>query len=355
MIDDSSYRQMAVVRAANGLSADLHEFRLTPQGTALITAYYPVYWDATAVTWRRTRSCSTRSSRRSTSRPGLVLFQWDSLDHVPLTDSYEPCRKSAGTPFDYFHVNSVDSTSDGKLAHLGPQHLGRLQGRPRNRRDHLDARRQALELQARAGVQFAFQHDVLVHTDSDMTVTLFDDGAGPPRVHYQSRGITVRLNGEHQDRDARGRGRARARHSPRASKATSRSSPAATTSSAGASSRTSASSTRRARWCSTAGSSATTRATAPTASRGPARPRRRRGRASSERHEHGRLRQLERRHRGERVAGAGRHARVPCKLWRPRRSRASRARSRFRQRYVAVQALDSAGRVLGTSTVVRAS
>ena len=30
------------VHAGNGLSADLHEFRLTPQGTALITAYYPV-------------------------------------------------------------------------------------------------------------------------------------------------------------------------------------------------------------------------------------------------------------------------------------------------------------------------
>ena len=49
VIENSSYRQIAVVHAANGLSADLHEFRLTPQGTALITAYYPVYWNATDV------------------------------------------------------------------------------------------------------------------------------------------------------------------------------------------------------------------------------------------------------------------------------------------------------------------
>ena len=46
MIFDSSYRPVATVNAANGLSADLHEFRLTPQGTALITAYFPVFWDA---------------------------------------------------------------------------------------------------------------------------------------------------------------------------------------------------------------------------------------------------------------------------------------------------------------------
>ena len=37
------------MRAGNGLTADLHEFRLTPQGTALVTAFYPVYWDASAV------------------------------------------------------------------------------------------------------------------------------------------------------------------------------------------------------------------------------------------------------------------------------------------------------------------
>ena len=30
------------MRAGNGLQADLHEFQLTPQGTALITAYDPI-------------------------------------------------------------------------------------------------------------------------------------------------------------------------------------------------------------------------------------------------------------------------------------------------------------------------
>jgi Arylsulfotransferase (ASST) len=49
VIVDSAYRQIATVRAANGLSAEVHEFRLTPRGTALITAYYPVYADASSV------------------------------------------------------------------------------------------------------------------------------------------------------------------------------------------------------------------------------------------------------------------------------------------------------------------
>ena len=37
------------MRAGNGLQADLHEFQLTPQGTALITAYDPIHCNLSAV------------------------------------------------------------------------------------------------------------------------------------------------------------------------------------------------------------------------------------------------------------------------------------------------------------------
>src|SRR5205823_1098535 len=36
---DRSYREVARIRAANGRQMDLHEFVLTPQGTALFTCY----------------------------------------------------------------------------------------------------------------------------------------------------------------------------------------------------------------------------------------------------------------------------------------------------------------------------
>ena len=39
VIADSAYRQIAVVRAGNGYQPDLHEFQITPRGTALITVY----------------------------------------------------------------------------------------------------------------------------------------------------------------------------------------------------------------------------------------------------------------------------------------------------------------------------
>ena len=194
LIYDPSYRQLAVVRAGNGLSADLHEFRLTPQGTALITAYYPVYWDASAVHGSGQQIVLDSVVQEIDVKTGLVLYQWDSLDHVPLTDSYEAAPKSSTAPFDYFHINSVQQRSGGDLLisarntwaaydvdHESGQVVWTLGGK-----------RSDYRLSSRA--VFAFQHDVRLHTERDQTVTLFDDGAGPPRVHAWSRGLTVRLN-----------------------------------------------------------------------------------------------------------------------------------------------------------------
>ena len=42
------------------------------------------------------------------------------------------------------------------------------------------------------GTQFAFQHDVRVHPGN--LVTVFDDGAGPPTVHNQSRALLLRID-----------------------------------------------------------------------------------------------------------------------------------------------------------------
>jgi hypothetical protein len=194
IVYDSSYREVAVVRAGNGLSADLHEFRVTPQGTALITAYYPVYVDASSVHGHAKQVVLDSVVQEIDIRTGLVLYQWDSLDHVSLTETYQPLPASAGAPFDYFHINSVQQQRDGDLVISARNTWAAYDV------DHetgaivwtLGGKSSSYKLDSRA--VFAFQHDVRVHTTGDATVTLFDDGAGPPKVHTQSRGITVRLD-----------------------------------------------------------------------------------------------------------------------------------------------------------------
>jgi hypothetical protein len=197
-IYSSSYRPLATVSAANGLRADLHEFQITSANTALVTAYYPVFWDASAVKHGSKHELVLDSVVQEVDIPtGLVLYQWDSLDHVPVAASNQPAPTTGGHPWDYFHVNSIQQEADGnlivsarntwsvyKLSHQTGAIMWTLGGKLSSFKMGPDT-------------SFAFQHDARVQ-GSDSMITLFDDGAGPPNVHKQSRGIAIRLDTAHR-------------------------------------------------------------------------------------------------------------------------------------------------------------
>ncbi|MGI8428581.1 MAG: arylsulfotransferase family protein [Solirubrobacteraceae bacterium] len=197
VINDTSYRQIKTVNAANGLSADLHEFRITAHNTALITAYFPVYGDATSVHGAHRQIMLDSVVQEIDIPTGLVLFQWDSLDHVPLQDAYVPPPSSANAPLDYFHVNSVEPDRDGNLV------ISARNTWAAYKVDHasgaviwtLGGKHSSFKLGR--GASFAFQHDVRVRSNRDLFVTLFDDGAGPPNVHQESRGLKLFLDLKH--------------------------------------------------------------------------------------------------------------------------------------------------------------
>ena len=198
VIYSSSYQQIAAVHAANGLSADLHEFEITPQNTALITAYYPVYWDASSV-HGSTRQVVLDTVVQEIDIPtGLVLFQWDSLDHVPLSDSHEPLPKaSTRNPYDYFHINSIDPDWDGNLVISARNTWAAYKVSAQTGATIWELGGKQSSFKLGSGASFAFQHDVRVQANNDLFVTMFDDGAGPPTVHSQSRGIKLILDLKH--------------------------------------------------------------------------------------------------------------------------------------------------------------
>lgn len=196
VIFNSAYQQIATVNAGNGLHTDLHEFELTTSGTALITAYFPVSWNASSI-HGSTKEIVFDSVVQEIDIPtGLVLFQWDSLDHVSVGDSYAslPVQNAKQrNPFDYFHINSVALDDDGNLV---------LSGRNTWAAYKVDRQTGAVlwtlggkhsSFKMGKGTAFAFQHDVRVQAQADQFVTLFDDGAGPPNVHSQSRAVELSL------------------------------------------------------------------------------------------------------------------------------------------------------------------
>ena len=206
VIMNSAYQVVKTISGGNGLSADLHEFQLTPQGTGLICAEYPVYVDGTAVGGTAQEAVLDSVVQEIDIPTGLVLFQWDSLDHVPLTAGYTPppnlpkkkgkpaLPNTAADPYDYFHVNSIGQGSAGNLLISGRNTWAIYKVNHQTGAVIWTLGGKYSSFKLRRGASFAFQHDVRSRAAGDGVLSMFDDGAGPPYVHSQSRVLWLRLN-----------------------------------------------------------------------------------------------------------------------------------------------------------------
>jgi hypothetical protein len=192
---DQSYRQVALVRAGNGYSGDLHEFRLTPQGTALLTAYGTARAETPiprAVTTAFEGRYFYGVAQEVDIATGRVLLEWRSTEHVPLAASYEGSPRTAGNGWDYFHINSIEvDPDDGNLIISGrncwafykvDRHTGRVIWTCGGRDNDF-----AMD----PGTTFRFQHHVVPHGGGLFTV--FDNEGGPPQQESQSRGLVLHL------------------------------------------------------------------------------------------------------------------------------------------------------------------
>jgi hypothetical protein len=114
-IYNDQYQPIATVNAGNGLSADGHEFLITPQNTALILAYTTATADLTSIGGPANQTVIDGVVQEIDIKTGKVLFEWNSADHVPYSQSEQPLPASASTPWDWFHVNAVKLDTDGNL------------------------------------------------------------------------------------------------------------------------------------------------------------------------------------------------------------------------------------------------
>ncbi|HSS40739.1 MAG TPA: arylsulfotransferase family protein, partial [Polyangia bacterium] len=112
---DRSYHQIAAVAAGNGYSADLHEFRITPRGTAFITVYNHIPYDLSSVGGPANGTVVDGVAQELDVATGAVVWEWHSIDHVPLSESQSPLPASPTAAYDYFHINAVNWDEDGNV------------------------------------------------------------------------------------------------------------------------------------------------------------------------------------------------------------------------------------------------
>jgi Arylsulfotransferase (ASST) len=191
MIYSSSYQQVGRVHAGNGYKADLHDFHITPQGTALLSVFDPIDCNLSSVGGPRGGAVTDSVFQEVDLRTGLVRREWHSLDHVPLGDSYSPPEStSMQWPYDYLHINSIDQLAGGSTLISARNTWALYELNTSTGQVVLRVGGKHSEVKAVNGAATAFQHDATVLGNG--TISVFDNGA-VPKIHPQSRAIVVAL------------------------------------------------------------------------------------------------------------------------------------------------------------------
>jgi hypothetical protein len=200
-IYNDHFQQIASVNAGNGLSADGHEFLITPWNTALILSYTTATANLTSIGGPADQTVINGVVQEIDIATGRVLFQWNSQDHVPFSQSEQPLPASPSTPWDWFHINAVKLDTDGNLLidardTWTTYKVNRFNG---SIIWQLGGKDSSFAVQAApgqvldsAGEIFAWQHDP--EPLGNDVYTFFDnDSTGTPLLPY-SRAVTVKLN-----------------------------------------------------------------------------------------------------------------------------------------------------------------
>jgi len=194
-------QQIATVNAGNGLSADGHEFLITPWNTALILSYTTATANLTSIGGPADQTVVNGVVQEIDIATGKVLFQWNSEDHVPFAQSEQPLPASASTPWDWFHINAIKLDTDGNFLIDARDTWTTYKVNPftGNIIWQLGGKASSFTLKAapgqvldKSGEIFAWQHDPEA-LGNDVYTWFDNESAGVPQLPY-SRTVTVKLN-----------------------------------------------------------------------------------------------------------------------------------------------------------------
>lgn len=198
-IANNAYQTIETIHAGNGLEADLHELLITTAGTALITAYEETTADLSILGGPRQGKVLASHAQEIDLASGKVLFDWNSLDHVGVDESYATAPSDKNLPFDYFHINSICETPDGNLL-ISARHTWALYKVDRSSGQiiwRMNGKRSDFSMSP--GASFHWQHDARMPEPTMLTV--FDDGSNGSLLgaEKRSRALVLSVNTEAMD------------------------------------------------------------------------------------------------------------------------------------------------------------
>ncbi|PYI05986.1 arylsulfotransferase [Aspergillus sclerotiicarbonarius CBS 121057] len=199
---DSSYNAVYTLSGANGLAADLHEFHITLDETAVYTIYDVRPADIRVAGGPENGWIWDGTFQEVDIETNELLFEWRASEHFNFTDVYRG-REDTGDnekhPWDFFHINSVDKDAKGNF--LVSSRYGNcllyIDGRTGDTIWTLGGKHNNFtDLSGGAATNFTWQHHARFR-DNGTAITLFDNssrGRGAPSL--PSRGLYLDLDQE---------------------------------------------------------------------------------------------------------------------------------------------------------------
>ncbi|MGN6126087.1 MAG: arylsulfotransferase family protein, partial [Humibacter sp.] len=176
VILDTAYRPVGHVFARAGLQADLHEFELTDEGTALITSYPPLPADLSSLGGPKDGWIFDCHVQEIDVESNKLLLNWRASDHISLDESYEKVGSdgtSAGAAYDPYHFNAISADTADTLL-LSARHTHAVYSIDRATGDirwRLGGKKSDFAVDADA--KFAWQHHARRRSAS--TISMFDN------------------------------------------------------------------------------------------------------------------------------------------------------------------------------------
>ena len=215
---DNTYHVFTTVTTGGSLpphETDFHDTVITDDDTMLVMAYVTTQTDLSQIGGPTDGWVHNGVVQEIDIATGQVLFEWSSLDHVPVTatqgiynfdDEYAAQQErieagdeeaelgSRDKPFDYFHINSATLDTDNNIL-ISARHTHAVYKLDRDTGDVMwTLGGIASDFEMPDDAVFAWQHSAV--RDTDGTLVLFDNHTREADAQESSRGLRLNLDEE---------------------------------------------------------------------------------------------------------------------------------------------------------------
>jgi Arylsulfotransferase (ASST) len=188
VIMNRHYQTVATVRMGEGYFTDEHDFQITRRGTALLQGIEPVRADLASAGGPVNGVAWDSIVQEVDIRTGQILWEWHALGHVPIGASELPMTDN----YPYFHLNSLQELPDGNIVMSARHTWGVYEVDKQTGKLVWTLGGKYSSFTIGAGAHFYWQHDARL---TGNRLTVFDDGAyGTQTEQSQSSAKVLQLN-----------------------------------------------------------------------------------------------------------------------------------------------------------------